>query len=52
MQNPEDPDAACQSYETWRAPVVRPYEAMDPGRQRMVTAGAPASPEDRWPPAE
>lgn len=51
-QNPDDPDAACRSYVTWRAPVVRPYEAMDPGRQRMaVPAGAPAlRPEERWPP--
>jgi len=52
MQNPDDADAACQSYEIWRAPVVRPYEAMDPGRQRMVPAGAPARSEDRWPPVE
>lgn len=51
MQNPDDPDGACRSYETWRAPVVRPYEAMDPGRQRMVPAGVQARPEDRWPPA-
>ncbi len=49
-QNPDDPDAACRSYVMWREPVVRPYEAMDPGRQRMVVAGN-ARPEDRWPPA-
>jgi 2-polyprenyl-6-methoxyphenol hydroxylase-like FAD-dependent oxidoreductase len=53
LQNPNDPDAACRSYETWRAPVVRPYEAMDPGRQRMVPAGnVEARPEERWPPTE
>lgn len=52
-QNPDDPDAACRSFETWRAPVVRPYEAMDPGRQRMVPAGAAGvRPEDRWPPID
>lgn len=52
-QNPDDPDAACASFETWRAPVVRPYEATDPGRQRMVPAGdVPMRPEDRWPPNE
>jgi 2-polyprenyl-6-methoxyphenol hydroxylase-like FAD-dependent oxidoreductase len=52
-QNPDDPDAVCRSYELWRAPVVRPYEAMDPGRQRMVPAGnVQARPEERWPPPE
>ncbi len=52
-QNPDDPDAVCRSYELWRAPVVRPYEAMDPGRQRMVPAGnVQARPEERWPPAD
>lgn len=52
LQNPSDPDAACRSYETWRAPVVRPYEALDPGRQRMVPVGAvELRPQERWPPA-
>lgn len=52
-QNPDDPDAVCRSYELWRSPVVRPYEAMDPGRQRMVPAGnVQARPEERWPPPE
>ena len=52
-QNPDDPDAACRSYELWRAPAVRPYEAMDPGRQRMIVAGS-AQPrdEERWPPLD
>ena len=53
MQNPTDSDAACRSYELWRLPVVRPYEAMDPGRQRMVLAGdVHVRPEERWPPAD
>jgi len=51
QQNPDDPDAACRSYETWRAPAVRPYEANDPGRERMLVAGTvEARPEERWPP--
>jgi 2-polyprenyl-6-methoxyphenol hydroxylase-like FAD-dependent oxidoreductase len=50
-QNPDDPDAACRSYETWRGPLVRPLEAMDPGRQRKITiGGAEPRPEERWPP--
>lgn len=50
-QHPDDPDAACISYVGWRAPVVRPYEAMDPGRQRMIVAGqSPAGPGEGWPP--
>jgi 2-polyprenyl-6-methoxyphenol hydroxylase-like FAD-dependent oxidoreductase len=52
-QNPGDPDAACRSYETWRAPLIRPYEAMDPGRMRLQPAGnVPGRPEERWPPPE
>jgi 2-polyprenyl-6-methoxyphenol hydroxylase-like FAD-dependent oxidoreductase len=51
LQSPDDPDAACRNYETWRAPAVRPYEANDPGRQRMLVAGrVEARPEERWPP--
>ena len=51
-QNPDDPDAACQSFELWRAPAVRPLEAMDPSRQRMMTYGdVQPKPEERWPPA-
>lgn len=50
MMHPGDPDAACSSYELWRAPAVRPYEANDPGRQRMRVAGSvQARPEERWP---
>jgi 2-polyprenyl-6-methoxyphenol hydroxylase-like FAD-dependent oxidoreductase len=53
LQNPTDADAACRSYELWRLPVVRPYEAMDPGRQRMVTAGnVRGRPEEIWPPED
>ncbi len=52
-QHPDDADAACRSFVMWRAPVIRPYEAMDPGRQRMVLAGGQqARPEERWPPGE
>jgi 2-polyprenyl-6-methoxyphenol hydroxylase-like FAD-dependent oxidoreductase len=52
-QHPDDPDAACQSFEMWRAPAVRPLEAMDPGRQRIVTYGQlQPKPQERWPPAE
>ena len=53
LQNPTDADGACRSYELWRLPVVRPYEAMDPGRQRMVTAGnVRGRPEEIWPPED
>jgi 2-polyprenyl-6-methoxyphenol hydroxylase-like FAD-dependent oxidoreductase len=52
VQYPDDPDAACATYETWRGPVVRPYEAADPGRQRMLIAGqVQPLPHERWPPA-
>lgn len=51
-QNPDDADAVCRSYELWRLPVVRPYEAMDPGRRRLVAVGAPERPEERWPPSD
>lgn len=51
-QNRDDPDAACQSFELWRAPAVRPLEAMDPSRQRMMTYGqVQPKPEERWPPS-
>jgi 2-polyprenyl-6-methoxyphenol hydroxylase-like FAD-dependent oxidoreductase len=51
MMNPDDADAACRSYETWRAPAVRPYEANDPGRQRIMVAGqATGRPDEVWPP--
>jgi 2-polyprenyl-6-methoxyphenol hydroxylase-like FAD-dependent oxidoreductase len=51
-QHPADPDAACDSYERWRRPVVAPYEAIRGGAVRMVPHGAPAEkpPEERWPP--
>ncbi len=51
MQNPTDPDAACRSYELWRLPVVRPYEAMDPSRSRLAPEAIPVgTPAERWPP--
>lgn len=49
-QNPNDPDAACRAFETWRAPVVRPMEAMDPGRQRLIMHGEGPRDDERWPP--
>jgi 2-polyprenyl-6-methoxyphenol hydroxylase-like FAD-dependent oxidoreductase len=50
-QNPDDPDAACAAYETWRAPVIRPYEAADPAAGRMALPNAARPAEERWPPA-
>ena len=53
MQNRDDPDATCASYETWRAPVIRPYEATDPGLVRMMAGqGREPRPEEQWPPPE
>lgn len=50
--NPADPDAACVTYESWRAPAVRPYEVSDPGRRRLRGTPLPSSrPGERWPPA-
>jgi 2-polyprenyl-6-methoxyphenol hydroxylase-like FAD-dependent oxidoreductase len=51
-QHPDDPDAACASYERWRRPVVAPYEAIRGAAVRMVPPGAPAEKpaEERWPP--
>ncbi len=53
-QNRGDADAACRSYVIWRAPVVRPYEAMDPGRQRILVAGREPEPGpgEAWPPSD
>jgi 2-polyprenyl-6-methoxyphenol hydroxylase-like FAD-dependent oxidoreductase len=48
--NREDPDAACALYETWRAPVIRPYEAADPAAGRMSVPNVDRPPEERWPP--
>lgn len=53
MMNPDDADAACRSYETWRAPAVRPYEANDPGRQRIMVADqVQGRPDEVWPPPD
>ena len=49
-QNSDDPDAACASYETWRVPVIRPYEAADPAAGRMAVPNIDRPPEERWPP--
>lgn len=48
--NRDDPDAACSLYETWRAPVIRPYEAADPASGRMSVPNVERPPEERWPP--
>jgi 2-polyprenyl-6-methoxyphenol hydroxylase-like FAD-dependent oxidoreductase len=48
--NRDDPDAACELYETWRAPVIRPYEAADPAAGRMSMPNVERPPEERWPP--
>ncbi|MBJ7456221.1 MAG: FAD-dependent monooxygenase, partial [Thermoleophilia bacterium] len=50
-QSPGDADAACATYEAWRAPVIRPYEAADPAAGRMALPNADRPPEERWPPA-
>lgn len=50
---PDDPDGACTAYAAWRGPAVRPYEAGDPGRARLLEHTLPgALPEERWPPAQ
>jgi 2-polyprenyl-6-methoxyphenol hydroxylase-like FAD-dependent oxidoreductase len=49
---PDDPDGACTAYAAWRGPAVRPYEAGDPGRSRLLEHAIRAPlPEERWPPA-
>jgi 2-polyprenyl-6-methoxyphenol hydroxylase-like FAD-dependent oxidoreductase len=49
--HPDDPDAACAAYTAWRAPAVRPLEAMDPGHRRLLGTPLPeARPDERWPP--
>ncbi len=51
-QNKDDPDAACQSYVIWRGPVIRPFEATDPGLQRKMGYGdRTPKPQEVWPPA-
>ncbi len=52
-QHPDDPDGACRDFVMWREPVVRPYEAMDPGRARLKPGAIPEGrPEDKWPPPD
>jgi 2-polyprenyl-6-methoxyphenol hydroxylase-like FAD-dependent oxidoreductase len=50
--HPGDPDAACATYEAWRAPVIRPYEAADPAAGRMAVPNVERPPEERWPPVQ
>ncbi len=48
-RNPDEPDAACRDYETWRRPAVDPYLAMGAQGARIVRGGE-RPPEERWPP--
>lgn len=48
-RNPDDADAACRDYETWRRPAVDPYLAMGAAGARIVRGGE-RPPEERWPP--
>lgn len=48
-RSPDDPDAACRDYETWRRPAVDPYLAMGAAGARIVRGG-PRPPGERWPP--
>jgi 2-polyprenyl-6-methoxyphenol hydroxylase-like FAD-dependent oxidoreductase len=50
--HPGEPDLACATYEAWRAPVIRPYEAADPAAGRMSVPNVERPPEERWPPVE
>lgn len=50
VRNPDDPDAACRDYETWRRPAVEPYIAAMANRGARVVTGAPGRSEERWPP--
>jgi 2-polyprenyl-6-methoxyphenol hydroxylase-like FAD-dependent oxidoreductase len=50
--HPGEPDLACATYEAWRAPVIRPYEAADPAAGRMAVPNVERPPEERWPPVE
>jgi 2-polyprenyl-6-methoxyphenol hydroxylase-like FAD-dependent oxidoreductase len=50
-QNPDSPDDACRAYVTWREPVIRPYEAMDPAGQRPpLPDDYVRPPAEAWPP--
>lgn len=48
-RNPDDPDQACTDYETWRRPVVAPYEAIGAAGSRIARGGE-KPPEEVWPP--
>jgi 2-polyprenyl-6-methoxyphenol hydroxylase-like FAD-dependent oxidoreductase len=52
-QWPDDPDAACRAYETWRRPAVAPYLALREAGLRVAPPGAPSErpAEEVWPPA-
>lgn len=48
-RNPDDADAACRDYETWRRPALAPYLAVGSQGVRVVRGG-PVRDEERWPP--
>src|SRR5690606_4584668 len=50
-RHPDDTDLACEAYELWRAPAVRPLEAADPAWRRMAPPEGFERPDrERWPP--
>jgi 2-polyprenyl-6-methoxyphenol hydroxylase-like FAD-dependent oxidoreductase len=49
-QNPDDPDAACRSYEHWRRPAIAPYLAVGGTASKVYATGRPPE-HERWPPA-
>lgn len=51
VRNPDDPDAACREYETWRRPAVEPYLAAMRAHEARVVRGGPLRDEERWPPS-
>jgi len=48
--NPDDPDAACRSYEHWRRPAIAPYLAVGGTASKVYATGRPPE-HERWPPA-
>ncbi len=48
-QNPDDPDAACRSYEHWRRPAIAPYLAVGGTASKVYATGRPPE-HERWPP--
>jgi 2-polyprenyl-6-methoxyphenol hydroxylase-like FAD-dependent oxidoreductase len=50
-RNPDDANAACRDYETWRRPAIAPYLAVGSQGVRVVRGG-PVRDEERWPPPQ